>query len=296
MSPLQNPPPLPDPRPKSAEQRIDEYFSEGSSHDRYSDKEIEDVSELLRDTDHPSWHTVPRLCIVLRTIGKLELLDLLIEDKITDFWFPFPENASRHPVLSTPEFLSTQAIVLTEVTTLERGKHRHLGRDAEMPFKDVEDLGHGPYRVVQEVSSLIQGFARKTIWRRLSLLEQQENMTSFKQEVDAWRRLEHHHIVKLKGSYTDSVRAAFFMPPVADCNLAEYLLSTQKSTGSDSIGRRDSLRRFFGCLAHALAYAHQAKVRHKDNIPRNILVTALRFYLQILVYLGAGAACLEVQQ
>jgi serine/threonine protein kinase len=64
------------------------------------------------------------------------------------------------------------------------------------------------------------------------------------------------------------------MFPVADCNLFEYY-----SLASDSTDKLSLLRSFFGCLANALQYVHNIKIRHRDIKPQNILVKADRVFL-----------------
>ncbi|KAF2655800.1 kinase-like protein, partial [Lophiostoma macrostomum CBS 122681] len=70
---------------------------------------------------------------------------------------------------------------------------------------------------------------------------------------------------KLVGSYTDPRYMSLIMSPVADMDLNKYL---QQATTS----RHDELRTFFGCLATALEYLHENRIRHKDIKPANILV------------------------
>lgn len=57
------------------------------------------------------------------------------------------------------------------------------------------------------------------------------------------------------------------MLPVADCTLADYYDIAQGSLEKLTI-----LRTFFGCLAEALRYLHDIRIRHKDIKPKNILV------------------------
>lgn len=69
------------------------------------------------------------------------------------------------------------------------------------------------------------------------------------------------------GSYTDPRYLALIMSPVADCNLATYygLVSTSRD-------KQSLLRSYFGCLAKALQYLHEEKIRHRDIKPENILI------------------------
>lgn len=53
------------------------------------------------------------------------------------------------------------------------------------------------------------------------------------------------------------------MSPVADCNLKDFL-----EAGTISQENRSFLRTFYDCLAAALRYLHENRVRHKDIKPQ----------------------------
>jgi serine/threonine protein kinase len=57
------------------------------------------------------------------------------------------------------------------------------------------------------------------------------------------------------------------MSPVADCNLAVYY-----NLAAGSLDKLSLLRGFYGCLANALQYLHNSKIRHRDIKPENILI------------------------
>jgi len=64
------------------------------------------------------------------------------------------------------------------------------------------------------------------------------------------------------------------MSPVADCKLRQYC-----SKFSPDGDQQQDLASFFGCLASALNYLHDTKIRHRDIKPENILVKSGIVYL-----------------
>ena len=64
------------------------------------------------------------------------------------------------------------------------------------------------------------------------------------------------------------------MSPVAHCNFVNYF-----AAGATDEAKRRDLMTFFGCLAHAVQYLHEVKIRHRDIKPENILVKGNKVYL-----------------
>ncbi|KAF2035712.1 kinase-like protein, partial [Setomelanomma holmii] len=93
-------------------------------------------------------------------------------------------------------------------------------------------------------------------------------------ELQILQRISHHHCIELVASYTDPRFFGLLMSPVADCNLSIFYKDVLGSEENKTI-----LRRFFGCLAHALSFLHQSKIRHRDIKPENILVKGSEVYL-----------------
>ncbi|KAK3617421.1 hypothetical protein LTR56_025291 [Elasticomyces elasticus] len=142
------------------------------------------------------------------------------------------------------------------------------------------DLGQGNFGRVCAVKQTLTGklFAQKFIpapkdgGARKAIRDQVLN------EVAIMEKLQHHHIASML-FYTE-VDAGFnlIMLPVAECNLREFLerRCIQANFPRDQIRLLDN---WFGCLIHALAFAHANKVKHEDLKPSNILIKDNRAYL-----------------
>ena len=79
---------------------------------------------------------------------------------------------------------------------------------------------------------------------------------------------EHHHLIEVKGTYTDKKYLAMLLHPVADENLKEYMARTSLREPQG----RALFRTYFGCLAQTIAYLHAANILHKDIKPENVLL------------------------
>ncbi|KAF2801441.1 kinase-like protein [Mytilinidion resinicola] len=223
---------------------------------------------------NPQWSKVPRTYIVLRTIGELKSLDNLIDEGFSDYWFPVTER--RLPGCLRPSvraaFVGAQSLVLTKSIDLERGEHgqhRHFEQGESPPLESKGILGNGGFGQVDIVLSQIsfKEYARKRVLRSSAFSDRRkEGIQQFIAEIQILKRLKHHHhVVEFVGSYTDARYIGLIISPVAEMDLAAYL---RRATAS----HHHEIRTFFGCLASALEFLHEQKVRHKDIKPGNILV------------------------
>ena len=236
---------------------------------RYRDSEVQHIAKLLKYIN-PEWARIPRIYIVMRAIGCLDLLGHFVDQKITDICFPFTVATLPHelnPCVRT-HFLKQQSQVLTKMQDLEngeRGEHINFAEGDVLPFESIAILGKGGYGVVDKVISLLsfKEYARKRIFRGTDFIRTFENAKNFQDELRILKHLKHRHIVQLVGSYTDPQFYGLIMSPVAPLNLAEYF-----SLASSSNERKSILRTFFGCLSTTLQYLHDSKIRHKDVKPQ----------------------------
>lgn len=64
------------------------------------------------------------------------------------------------------------------------------------------------------------------------------------------------------------------LSPAGDCNLKEYYVMAANDTDKVSM-----IRSFYGCLAKAVQYLHDHRIRHRDIKPQNIIVKGDEVYL-----------------
>ncbi|KAF2257866.1 kinase-like protein [Lojkania enalia] len=256
---------------KSA-QEIELSAKAGLECSRFSESEILQISDRLGDFEK-RWSTVARTYIILHFINHIDMLDNIIEFDFNDYWLPASQG--QLPGLLNPaartEFLRAQHVVLTKVTDLIDGcrNHKHFADHEQIPFEPISLLGFGGFAQVEKVVCKLDGneYARKRIRRDISFKKTRTSMKSFITELDILKKLDHHHIVKLVGSYTDPSYLVLLMSPVADCNLADYIANDVAL-----LQKKRHVSTFFGCLASAIAYLHRSGIRHKDIKPQNVLV------------------------
>ena len=184
---------------------------QADSRTRYTDQEVDEISNILRSQGQQTWSKVPRLYIVLRKIGQLHVLDDLIDQDVSDYWFPFEArtvprllNAAVHQ-----NFLAAQNCVLTIAVEMEKdfgnpNRHHHFkGRDT-IPFDEIAPLGNGAYGQVHKIVSRLshQEYARKR-FRRIHGSSKTEAQT-FMNELRILKKIRHRHCVTLVRSPSPS--------------------------------------------------------------------------------------------
>lgn len=113
-------------------------------------------------------------------------------------------------------------------------------------------------------------YARKRVLRGRDSEKSRDNQRTLISELSHLKRLSHRHLVKIITSYTDPEYISYIMEPVAELDLERLLAMRGHSAPVDQ--DQSALRRFFGCLAGAVNYLHQSKIRHRDITARNILI------------------------
>ena len=132
----------------------------------------------------------------------------------------------------------------------------HFTRNDSLPLIVEGKLGKGGSASVDKVSSSLSGrvYARKRFQRFSAKVR---DIESFMTELNILKRINHHHCVELVASYTDSKYFGLLIAPVCNYDLSVFLSNIRNTSEQQRI-----LRTFFGCLAHALAYLHNTKIRH----------------------------------
>lgn len=120
-------------------------------------------------------------------------------------------------------------------------------------------------------------YARKRVLRGRDSERSREAQRTLIGELSHLKQLSHRHLVKIITSYTDPEYISYIMEPVAELDL-ERLLAMRGDIAPE-YQYQSVLRRFFGCLAGAINYLHQSKIRHRDITARNILIYRDEVYI-----------------
>lgn len=121
----------------------------------------------------------------------------------------------------------------------------------------------------------LKHYARKRVLRGRDSEKNRESQRTLISELRHLKQLSHRHLVKIIASYTDLEYISYIMEPVAELDLERLLAMPGVITPE----YQSVLRRFFGCLAGAVNYLHQSKIRHRDITARNILIYREEVYI-----------------
>ncbi|KAH0541703.1 hypothetical protein FGG08_003866 [Glutinoglossum americanum] len=243
----------------------------------FTEADIQFISRRLAWDRLLEWSSIPRTYIVLCLMDKLDLMPKFLQAGVSDIWFPYDKQLIRQLLSNqqvVQDFLAKQNTVLSKKLVVDVHQHQHiLDGDGDEYLPRIKGLGSGGFGSVWHVydPGSDRELAKKLIPRVKVVLENRAKDAAniFQRELATLRRLsvkEHRHLVRVVGSYTDQSDFVLLFSPVADMNLGTYL--------DDRTPQRDfkHLERWFGCLATALQYLHNMKIRHKDIKPQNVLV------------------------
>ena len=170
-----------------------------------------------------------------------------------------------------------------------KGSHVDFASSEALPLKEGRCLGAGVNGGVYETIVKGVAFAWKRRWCRKKASQQE------RKEIEILKKVTHHHIVQLVGTYTHHNFLGLLMWPVAVCDMATFFEDIEVYAGAGHTGEpgdiehRDRLKAlghlddlaqietrgiytYFGCLASAIAYLHKQRIRHKDLKPANVLL------------------------
>ena len=200
----------------SSDTKLGDYFGPVECpRTQFTDVQCQDIAHILREDGKVPWSLAPRIYIILRLIGQLQIFDAFIDQGINDLWLPLTiSSLPRELSLAYhQEFMETQPLVLTKALDLENKKgHSHFTRDNPFPFETKGTLGEGGFGLVDRILSPVSGreFARKRFRRRRGL--QRTELESFMNELKILKRLHHIHCVELVSILSNITRLVVVRP------------------------------------------------------------------------------------
>lgn len=246
------------------------------------DKIFDDITNELRAAGQEDWSQRPRTYKVLSMMSQTVLMDEFVKADLWDIALPYRRNLLPTSLTTDQKdtFLAKQHAVLSkEAKNIEGGPktpHANFGTSADAYLELIENLGSGAHGVVDRVRSKLSKkvYARKTLLLADICIEGATTLKNFNTEILLLKKLNHRHLVRYVGSYTDPERVGFLMTPVGECDLQNFL-----GRSSFAIDDLKCIREAFGCLCAALIYLQEQRCRHKDIKPANILIKGGKVFI-----------------
>ncbi|KAF2002326.1 kinase-like protein, partial [Amniculicola lignicola CBS 123094] len=187
---------------------------------------------------------------------------------------PHVESFSLHTsdYASTTDSSTSSQFDAGEPIQINEGDDIIVNHSSELPYRLIENLGHGYSATVEKVEDTWTGcvYARKVF--RIHGGHNKRRQV-YENEVRIIRRLDpHHHVIQVFATYMAKRELGLMLTPVADSgDLGTFLEDFLDEMPRDSRKIR-IINMAFGCLSSGLAFLHKQKGRHKDIKPGNILI------------------------
>lgn len=177
-------------------------------------------------------------------------------------------NGQYPPDMKMRDFLSSCISGIPPIPWEDEGQDRDYNQWAGEfpPFTVINTLGKSAAATVERV--LCHNCSR-VIARKSINFEHERRQVLAKREITCLKSLRHPHIVAFVGAYFDGPAIGILLYPAAEWNLEQFMVDVPNLHNE---AKRYHLRRYFVCLAQAVSYLHDSKIRHKDIKPTNILV------------------------
>ncbi|KAL1611858.1 hypothetical protein SLS60_000079 [Paraconiothyrium brasiliense] len=272
------------------------------------------VEDIRADSGYSKQPILPRLEILDQSTSskpdnfRVSPATPLPNGDTNNTWNAIDNESARHwdSALADPSERSLDSTATTIDSDLDavmadwsgRGAHVVFQSHEEVPLVQGRFLGHGSMGSVFETNVQGHTFAWKRRYCRRRIGEAE------RKEIEILKKVSHHHIIKLAGSYTHRQFLGLLLYPVAVCDLATLLedlesvlkdsdrdlAREQRMTAlgyppsilySDEIIANGSMLIFqrMGCIISAVEYLHSQSIRHKDLKPSNILLAEEKLWL-----------------
>ncbi len=150
--------------------------------------------------------------------------------------------------------------------------------DEDPPLSLERYIGEGNYGSVSAM--LCKETGQLVAVKRIRIDTARDSMVDLRNEVGSLRELSHYHVLRIVGTYMFDDYFHLMTLPVAHCSLYSYLTHATDEQPYKLIqqcGPPDELLPIlFGCLANGLRYIHQARIKHMDIKPDNIILIGRR--------------------
>lgn len=145
----------------------------------------------------------------------------------------------------------------------------------KLEFKPVKSIGKGSHGTVYSVAE--QTTKELYACKEISVSESSRSRDEVMQEILTLKKMRHTHIVTISVYSQTKTGFRILMEPLAECDLKQFMIECAKQGFPPDKTRL--ILSWFGCLLHALKFAHANSIKHRDIKLGNILVKLSHVYL-----------------